>query len=221
MKNILLILGFFTLLFSACSDEFENVETEINYPDTESLINANLQGVVTNVGGELLDDITVDVIIDGYLLASTTTVDGAYSFTNQPSHRSNTIIRAHSKSFAPNFSSVDISAPNVTVSQDLVIGQFEKTAVFATNEAIDFEASNTFSASFDQSVFASTSNVHLGAQIYPSAASSTDFISLRTAIDSDGNEEMIQLDQVYYFGAYDLNDDSVIRKTDALSLIHI
>jgi len=213
--KLIMIFTFFGLILASCSKEFEEIENEVEIPETVELITANIEGVIYDINGELVDNITVDILVDGILLASTESTNGSYAFENQAAHQSKTILRAHSKTYAPNFSSISIPVENELVNHDFVVGLLTNKQEYNTSEAFVYQPSEEFTVSLVESSFTSeVSSVELVSTVFNFPENSEKLITNRVGINAAGDMISLSLSSVYYVGAFAALGDEALLKSD-------
>lgn len=219
MKNILWVFGLSALLLMSCSDEFVNVNSTPNIPDPVDLVTSNISGTIVNTSGVALDSITVDLLVDGVIVGSTMSQNGAYSFSDQPAHESNTVVRAHSKHSVPSFKKVEVLNVDL-IELNFVLDYFKNAIAFSDTE-FDYNANDGSTIKFEDDYIADADRVILGFKTFSFPDTSEDLISIRDGIDKDGNATVVNLENVLYVGAYNFDDNSVILKADKNHVISL
>ncbi len=199
------------LLMSSCTDEVEQIETEIEFPDTTELTTGNVTGEIVDLQGLALDGVTVDLLVDGSVVGTTKTENGAYDFTDQGLASEGTIIRAHSFSKAASHKLISIDEGESVV-VDFVLDDYTDISSRSTN-AFTFESSDGFVAKFDSDYISDLESVWIGYKSY-SLPSDNDLLSLTTGVDSNGEFISLDIEQAYYVGAYNDDRESILKKVD-------
>ena len=201
----MIILG-----LSSCSDEIEQIDTEIEFPESAELITGNLTGDVTKwLPQGSLDVLTVDILVDGVVIASTQAVDDTYSFTDQPMHPTRTVVRAYSSTLSATYQRLAIEEGE-TVVLDLAVGQFSAISERST-AAFTLENGQGFSAAFADDYL--SESVQLGYRFYQFPSDEI-LMPLMTGIDADGNFVELNFDRAYYIGAYEADSEALLNKAD-------
>lgn len=215
MKFLLTILTFSAVLLCSCADEFQNINTDTNFPDTQELIDVNIGGKITTEADIPLDDITVDLLVDGNILSTTLSKNGLYSFQMVAAHKDKTIIRAHSKEYAPNFINVRISEGVENYNEDFILQKLDFTKASPSEMVINEIVNPDYNFQIKSGAFEnSNANILVTADYFNYTSNIKAFMGIRTGIDPEGNPVLLNLRKFYYLGAYDLSTDEVLINSE-------
>ena len=211
MKNILWISLSILLLMNSCSDEVEQIDTEIEFPETTELITGNVTGEIVDLQGLTVDEVTVDLLVDGSVVGTRKTVNGAYDFVDQGLHPERTVIRAHSSTKAASYKRLSINEGESAV-VDFVLDDYVMISSRSTN-AFNIENSDGFRAEFVDNYISDQETVWVGYRGY-SLPVDENLLSLKTGVDINGDLISLEIEQAYYVGAYGADRESILKKVD-------
>jgi|GEM_PF-2776238 len=214
MKRLSWLSILFLLIIVGCSKETEQIEESPEFPDPTQVVEGNLTGKVTGKQEEVgLQGISVDLLLDGQLLATTVTnASGDYSFNNQFFGNDQTVVRVHSTSHAPTYSSVAMEEGGSLV-ESFLIDNLDELNTYSA-EAFVLKTDTGFSAEFLESSLAGQSSVRVGFKTYDLPGDS-DLMDFSQGMNASGNIVPLNLDQAYALSIYNADGTTFLSETSS------
>lgn len=222
MKNPISILARIIipiLILFSCHKEHQIITTDKEFPPTVKLIRANIHGVITDYHtGAKLDGIIVELVVEGVVLQRTATFEGAYRFDNVEAHKTHSLIRTRSRTYAPNYATPVLSEKDSNnISFQLKQYTYETTHLFdksPLHHAVEDKYSLTLNKEDVERPTQNNSNpITILSQYYEEQDEIKALMLAVTALDKDNVEFELPLRRLLYFGAWENNTPLSLKKT--------